>query len=94
MAVVHRTMLTSCRIFPITSRFYSTSTTKETEDMNVKTEEEKKPGWISRFLNGPSYNPDSVDKQSHSSMLADTEVIFELQSNIMPFFFLLLKLLL
>jgi hypothetical protein len=80
MAVVHRTVLTSTRrILPISSRFFSTTTSKEGEDMNAKPPE--KAGWISRFLNGPSYNPDSVDKQSHSSMLADSEVIFELQTH-------------
>uniref|UniRef100_A0AC34GT13 NIPSNAP domain-containing protein n=1 Tax=Panagrolaimus sp. ES5 TaxID=591445 RepID=A0AC34GT13_9BILA len=83
MAVVRSTMLCqlkSAQLVPFTSRFLSTTTTKEGEDSAVK-QDEKKQGWISRFLSGPSYNPDGVDKQSHSSMLADTEVIYELQTH-------------
>lgn len=49
---------------------------------NASGDEEKPKGWISRFFSGSQYNPDGVDKQSHSSMLADSEVIFEIQSMI------------
>ncbi|KAE9553422.1 hypothetical protein FO519_003381 [Halicephalobus sp. NKZ332] len=57
------------------SAFFSTATTEGGEG------ERKPQGWISRFFSGTQYNPEGVDKQSHSSMLADSEVIFEIQTH-------------
>ncbi len=36
-------------------------------------------GWISRILSGPAYL-EGMQKQSHSSLLSDSEVVYELQS--------------
>uniref|UniRef100_A0A914W4R5 NIPSNAP domain-containing protein n=1 Tax=Plectus sambesii TaxID=2011161 RepID=A0A914W4R5_9BILA len=38
-------------------------------------------GWISRILGGPQYNPDTIQKQSHSSLLSDTEIIYGLTTH-------------
>uniref|UniRef100_A0AC35G5E4 NIPSNAP domain-containing protein n=1 Tax=Panagrolaimus sp. PS1159 TaxID=55785 RepID=A0AC35G5E4_9BILA len=68
MAVVRCTtlcQLNSARFVPFTSRFLSTTTTKEGEDSSIK-QDEKRQGWISRFLSGPSYNPDVIyELQTH-----------------------------
>ncbi|KAK0418091.1 hypothetical protein QR680_013365 [Steinernema hermaphroditum] len=41
----------------------------------------KQQGWISRMLTGPQFNPDSIQKQSHSSLLSNSEFIYELTTH-------------
>lgn len=67
---------------PLATQFYTLTvqqfSTKLTDNKDATLEdEEKKQGWISRILSTPS----AVDKQSHSSMLSDTEAIYEFQTH-------------
>ncbi|TKR67920.1 hypothetical protein L596_023992 [Steinernema carpocapsae] len=41
----------------------------------------KSQGWISRILTGPTFNPDAMQKQSHSSLLSNSDYIYELTTH-------------
>uniref|UniRef100_A0A914CUZ5 NIPSNAP domain-containing protein n=1 Tax=Acrobeloides nanus TaxID=290746 RepID=A0A914CUZ5_9BILA len=73
-----RTLRTEC----FTScRSFADSGKEKNEPSEKKPIEEQKSqgGWISRILTGTPYNPEGV-KQSHSSLLAVSDAIYELQT--------------
>lgn len=81
MVIVGGYLLLTSLSFRLFIRFASTTGDKTAEPPSqLDTEKQQPQGWLSRILTGPQYNPEGFHKQPHSSMLAASDSIYELQS--------------